>query len=165
MIILVSRSKIFKNSSRTQCNVLCNFTYPFRASWDTRPQTTCYITGGVKYKRVFFVATRHFLLIGIGDLSERKGRGKGEESCKNKFAKILSEYCQILPGATPTPPRAWFEWVGGKKKSNLLSSFFFRNTMKKTWESASRNLSPCLCSGRKTTVNNFLLAVRSFARN
>ena len=77
---------------------------------------------------------RHYATFSLDldcDLSERKGRGKGEESCKNKFAKILGEYCQILPGATPTPPRAWFEWVGGKKKSNLLSSFFFRNTMKK----------------------------------
>lgn len=144
MIILVSRSKIFKNSSRTQCNVLCNFTYPFRALWDTRPQTTCYITGGVKYKSVFSSLRNVFSWFGL---------------------RFKRKNCQILPGATPTPPRAWFEWVGGKKKSNLLRSFFFRNTMKKTWESASRNLSPCLCSGRKTTVNNFLLAVRSFVRN
>lgn len=58
------------------------------------------------------MSSRHYATFSLDldcDLSERKGRGKGEESCKNKFAKILSEYCQILPGATPIPPRAWFE--------------------------------------------------------
>ena len=62
---------------------------------------------------------RHYATFSLDldcDLSERKGRGKGEESCKNKFAKILSEYCQILPGATPTPQEQGLnEWEERKK--------------------------------------------------
>ena len=77
MIILVSRSKIFKNSSRTQCNVLCNFTYPFRALWDTRPQTTCYITGGVKYKSVFSSLRNVFSWFGLRFKRKKRSRQGG----------------------------------------------------------------------------------------